>query len=62
MAYKKDDSFYKNEIPKLELLLTGALRQIRAIKNESLESGLIPNKNTPNPDIIKLIKQKILNT
>jgi len=61
VSYKNDHSFYENDIPKLEVLLSDALRQLRAIKNESLESNWIENRNKPNQDIIKLIRQKILN-
>lgn len=60
LSYKTDRSFYENDIPKLELLLSNAVKQLLNIKKYTSHLGTKNNK--PNTDIIKLIKQGILST
>lgn len=62
VSHKNDHSFYENDISKLEAILQNALIQIQDTKNDLFELRSTVSKNKPNPDILKLIKQGILNT
>lgn len=58
--YKNDQSFYKTDIPLVEILLSNSLKQIKSYKNDL--SGSTSKRNKPNKDIIKLIKQGLIDT
>jgi hypothetical protein len=62
IADKKDHSFFEEDVPKIEALLSQCLTKLQGFKNESPEVRHILNKNKPNEDLIKLIRQQILNT
>ncbi|MEP7229947.1 MAG: hypothetical protein ABI691_06830 [Ginsengibacter sp.] len=61
--HKNNSSFNEYDIPRFESLLSTSLKELQLIKDDPSELSSIENKNRrPNPDIIKLIKQGILNT
>ncbi len=63
ISHKNNLSFNEYDIPRFESLLSTSLKELQLIKDDPLELSSIENKNRrPNSDIIRLIKQGILNT
>jgi hypothetical protein len=60
--YKNDSLFYNSHVPQLELLLSNALKKLPTLTDNLSELKPISKNDKPSPEIIELIKQKILST